>query len=181
MEDVAAGIRTLTPGVTDEERYRVISFLHTWFPILSVLLLVFTESIVFKLVALVFLILVVVTEIAYRDCIWTQLEKEFSDKPGANLGSKLLHMVGWDITRSEKMTLNIGFACGILVMAVLMLLRESALWMLGITGVGFTALQTLMWSSTSHPILQISLPPLVGGLLFPTSPTSSHIPPLSSA
>lgn len=168
MNDLAESIRTLTPGITDEERHRVVSFLHTWFPVVSILLLVFTESVIFKLVALLFLILVIVTEIVYRDCIWTQLEKEFSTKSGTNLGIQVLQWFGWELTKGEKLTLNIGFACGLLVMATLMLLRESAFWMLGITGLGFTALQTLMWSSISHPTLQISLPPLSGGLPSPT-------------
>ena len=176
MKDIAEFIRNATPGITDEERHRVVSFLHTWFPVVSLLLLVFTESVIFKLIALVFLVAVIVTEIVYRDCIWTQLEKEFSDKSGTNLGVRLLQAFGWEISKSEKLTFNIGFACGLLVMTVLMLLRESALWMLGITGIGFTALQTLMWSSITHPILRISLPPLSGGPHSPILSASVQTP-----
>jgi hypothetical protein len=144
MKEIADWIRNWTPGLTDEGRYTFIATLHSWLPPICLLLFAFTENIFVRFFTLWLIFVTLISEFALRDCIVTMVEREFSDSNWDDLFAKLFKELGWDITRSEKMTFNIGLNSGLLIMMLLMLLRQSVLWV-----VGFTSL----WIMTSLPSL----------------------------
>jgi hypothetical protein len=148
MKEVADWIRDWTPGWEDEQRYKLTSAIHTWLPPLCIVLFVYTENIFIRFFTLVLLVITLVSEFVLRDCIVTMVEKEFSDSQWDDLFAKIFKSLGWEITRSEKMTFNIGLNSGLLILAILILLRQSILWMVGFAAI---ALPSLMWLPTvSH-------------------------------
>jgi hypothetical protein len=148
MKEVADWIRSWTPGWEDEQRYKFISIIHSWLPPICIVLFVYTENVFIRFFTLCLLVVTLVSEFVLRDCIVTMVEKEFSDSQWDDLFAKLFKSFGWDITRSEKMTFNIGLNSGLLILAILVLLRQSILWMVGFAAI---TLPSLMWLPTvSH-------------------------------
>jgi hypothetical protein len=148
MKEVADWIREWTPDWTDDQRYSVIARIHSWLPPVCLVLFVFTDSVVVRFFTLVLLVVTLVSEFVLRDCIVTMVEREFSDSNWDDLFAKTFKALGWEITRSEKMTMNIGLNSGLLIMATLMLMRQSVLWILGFTGIAVSALPSLVLLST---------------------------------
>jgi len=151
MKAVADWIREATPSWTDEQRYKIVAAVHSWAPPVCLLLFVFTDSIPVRFVVLCLEVVTLVSEFVLQDCIVTMVEKEFSDSSWDDLFAQFLKMGGYTVTRPEKMTFNVGLNLGILIMMVLILLRQSVLWVVGITGIAVTALPSLMLFSKFLP------------------------------
>ena len=82
------------------------------------------------------------------------VEKELSDSHWDDLFAKALKAWGYEVTRPEKMMFNIGLNLGLLVMMILVLLRQSVLW---VAGIAVSTLPTLaLLSKALHP-LEISV------------------------
>jgi hypothetical protein len=161
MKPLAEWIRKQTPEWTDEERYDWISTLHSWMVPACLFGFVFIENVFVRFFILVIQVITIVTEFAFRECIITLVEKEFSEREWDDLFMKLFKALGWNITRPEKMTFNIGLNAGLLFVFLLVLLRKSLLWILGISGIAVTALPTLvLFSKALHPpdIAELPLP-----------------------
>jgi hypothetical protein len=161
MKPLADWIRMLTPGWTDEQRYKIVAGVHTWLPPVCLAAFLFTNSIVARFLVLCLQTLTLSTELLFRDCIVTMVEREFSDSTWDDMFAKLFKAIGWDISRSEKMTFNIGLNFGLLIMTILMLLRESVMWMVGFTSIVVTALPSAVLLSTilhSPSIAELPLP-----------------------
>ena len=156
MKEVADWIRDWTPGWEDEERYRFIAAIHTWLPPICIVLFVYTENVFIRFFTLCLLVVTLVSEFVLRDCIVTMVEKEFSDSQWDDLFAKLFKSLGWEITRSEKMTFNIGLNSGLLIMITLVLLRQSILWVVGFASIAITALPSLMWLPKASHLPQIA-------------------------
>lgn len=166
MKELADWIREWTPGWTDDWRYMVVATIHSWLPPVCLVLFVFTDSVVIRFTTLILLVVTLVSEFALRDCIVTMVEREFSDSNWDDLFAKAFKALGWEITRSEKMTFNIGLNSGLLILTTLMLVRQSVLWIVGFTGIAVTALPSLVWLS-SGPLSphivgspRVEIPPL---------------------
>jgi len=86
------------------------------------------------------------------------VEKEFSDTTWDDLFATVLKAGGYTVTRPEKMMFNIGLNVGLLIMMILVLLRQSVLWILGFTGIAVSALPSLMLLSIRHHSPEIALP-----------------------
>lgn len=164
MKSVADWIRQRTPDWTDEERYVWVSRIHSWVPPVCLLLFVFTENIAVRFLTLCLLVATLVSEFVLRDCLVTMVEREFSDSTFDDLFDWTFRASGWELTRPEKMALNLGLNTGFLVLGVLMLLRQSVLW---IAWVPITALPTL------GLLARVPLPLGTVGLL----PSQTPLPP----
>ena len=146
MKPIADWIRDRTPTWSDEDRYRWVSRIHSWGPPICLLLFVFTENVVVRFVTLCLVVMTLVSEFVLRDCIVTMVEREFSDSTFDDVFDWVFRQSGWELTRPEKMALNIGLNSGFLVLVFLMLLRQSVLW---IAWVPLSALPTLGLLSTA--------------------------------
>jgi hypothetical protein len=160
MKPLADKIREWTPDWTDEERYNWISTVHSWMVPACLFGFLFIDNVFVRFLILVIQVITIVTEFAFRECIITLVEKEFSDREWDDLFMRLFKALGWNITRPEKMTFNIGLNAGVLFVFLLVLLRESFLWILGISGLAVTALPTLAWFSTTFHPAKIAVLPL---------------------
>jgi hypothetical protein len=168
MKPIADWIRARTPGWSDEDRYTLVSRIHSWGPPVCLILFVFTDNVVIRFFTLVLVLVTLVSEFVLRDCLVTMVEREFSDSTWDDVFQWGFRESGWDLTRPEKMALNIGLNSGFLLLLVLMLLRESVLWVVGFTGLAVSALPALGLLSTGFPPLetvgllpsQILLPPV---------------------
>lgn len=158
MKQIADWIREWTPGWTDDDRYRWISGLHAWLVPICLGVFFFTDSIILRFLVLVIQLITLITEFMFRECIITLVEKEFSAENWDDLVNKLFTALGWKLKRSEKMTFNIGLNVGIFFVFLLTLLRESILWLIGISGLAVTALPSLVWLSTIRHSLQTGAP-----------------------
>lgn len=78
------------------------------------------------------------------------VEKEFSDETWDDVANKMFKLNGWDLTRPEKMAFNIGINVGVLLVFVLVLLRESMMWMIGFAGISIATLPSIMIYSSLH-------------------------------
>lgn len=158
MKTIADAIREWTPEWSDKDRYQWIATLHSWLPPICLVLFVFTERISIRFFTLCLLLVTLVSEFVLRDCIVTMVEKEFSEESHwDDVFAKLFKALGWEITRSEKMTFNIGLNSGLLIMVILMLLRQSVLWVVGFASIAITTLPSLMWLSTSPLVPQTAV------------------------
>jgi hypothetical protein len=128
MEACAEWIRSATPSWTDEQRYRLLSSLHTRVPAASILLFVFVDAPLVRIFALGLVLFTLTSEFVLRECALTLLEKEFSDSTWEDLFSKTSRALGWTLTRPEKMMFNIGLNLGLLILMILTLLRQSLVW-----------------------------------------------------
>lgn len=154
MKAVADWIRDKTPDWTDEQRYRVVSIVHSWGPPLLLVLFVFLDNPVLRFLVLCLEVLTLGSEFVLEDCVVTMVEKEFSDSHWDDLFAKFLKFWGYSVTRPEKMMFNIGLNVGLLIMMILVLLRQSALWIAGIVVSTLPSLALL--SKAVHP-LEISV------------------------
>jgi hypothetical protein len=164
MKVAADWIREHTPGWTDEQRYKLVAAVHSWGPPICLGLFVFSDNVVVRFVVLLLEIVTLVSEFALQDCIVTMVEKEFSDTTWDDLFARFLKAGGYTVTRPEKMMFNIGLNTGLLIMMILVLLRQSVLWILGFVGIAVTALPSLALFSTIPPIPEI-VPPILGQTL----------------
>jgi hypothetical protein len=158
MKHIADWIREKTPDWSDDERHTFVSRVHSFLPPVCLVLFVFTDNILVRFFTLCLLIVTLVSEFVLRDCIVTMVEREFSDSTWDDLFDYAFRSSGWELTRSEKMSLNIGLNTGFLIMTILMLLRQSVLWVIGFTGIAVTALPSLVWFSNVPPLPRIFLP-----------------------
>lgn len=145
MKEVAEFIRFLTPSWTDKDRYKWLSTVHSWLVPACLLLFVFVNNPVLRFTILLLQVTTVLTEFFFKECLITMVEKEFSEETWDDVASKLFEMNGWKLSRPEKMTFNIGINIGVFLVFVLMLLRESMLWMIGIAGVTLPSLTWIMY------------------------------------
>ena len=129
MKSIADWIRGWTPGWSDETRHRWVSWIHTWVPPVCLAGFVFTDNVIVRFLTLCLLVMTLVSEFVLRDCIVTMVEREFSDSTWDDVFDAAFRASGWELTRSEKMALNIGLNTGFLVLGFLMLLRQSVLWL----------------------------------------------------
>jgi hypothetical protein len=155
MKEIADWIREWTPGWSDETRYKWIATVHSWLPPVCLILFVFTDAVVIRFFTLCLLLVTLVSEFALRDCIVTMVEREFSDSNWDDLFAKTFKALGWEVTRSEKMTFNIGLNSGLLIMISMVLLRQSVLWVVGFTGIAVSALPSLVLLSNGLRLPQI--------------------------
>ena len=168
MKPIADWIRARTPGWSDEDRYTLVSRIHSWGPPVCLILFVFTDNVVLRFFTLVLVLVTLVSEFVLRDCLVTMVEREFSDSTWDDVFQWGFRESGWDLTRPEKMALNIGLNSGFLLLLILMLLRQSVLWVVGFTGLAVSALPALGLLSTGSLRLetvgllpsQILLPPV---------------------
>lgn len=155
MKPIADWIRDQTPGWTDDARYTLVSRIHSWGPPVFLLLFVFTDNPAIRFLTLCLVLTTLLSELMLRDCLVTMVEREFSDSTWDDLFQWGIRQTGWELTRPEKMALNIGLNSGFLILIVLLLLRESVLWMVGITGLAVSAIPALGLLSRVHPSLEI--------------------------
>ncbi len=167
MKPIADWIRDRTPTWSDEDRYRWVSRIHSWGPPVCLLLFVFTDNVVARFVTLCLLVMTLVSEFVLRDCIVTMVEREFSDSTWDDLFQWGFRQSGWELSRPEKMALNIGLNTGFLIVSLLMLLRQSVLW---IAWLPISAIPTLGLLAT------VPLPPGSVGLLPSQIPLSPALP-----
>jgi hypothetical protein len=125
MKPIAEWIRDKTPGWTDENRYRVLTWGHT---ILEPVFLLGITMPSLQLIVFTLQVFTVFSQFLLRECLLTLIEREFAEVPCTDAFALLFARLGWTITRSEKMTFNIGFNCGLLLLNALLLLRQSVLW-----------------------------------------------------
>lgn len=156
MKEIADWIRDQTPGWSDETRYKWIATIHSWLPPICLVLFAFTDTVWIRFFTLCLLLVTLVSEFVLRDCIVTMVEREFSDSNWDDLFAKTFKALGWEITRSEKMTFNIGLNSGLLIMIIMVLLRQSVLWVLGFTGIAVSALPSLVLLSNVPLLPQIA-------------------------
>lgn len=164
MKSVADWIRDQTPGWSDEDRYLVVSRIHTWVPPVCLILFVFTDSVIARFFTLCLLVLTLVSEFVLRDCIVTMVEREFSDSSWDDVFDWVFRSSGWELTRPEKMALNLGLNSGFLILILLMLLRQSVLWIAwlplsAIPTLGFLSTVPLLQGTAGSPLGQIPLSP----------------------
>ncbi len=162
MKPIAEWIRDKTPGWSDETRHRWVSFIHTWVPPVSLLLFVFTENVVVRFFTLCLLVMTLVSEFVLRDCIVTMVEREFSDSTWDDVFDWAFKASGWELTRPEKISLNIGLNTGFLVLGFLTLLRQSVLWIAWLPAsalpvLGLLSTVPLPPGSVALPLRQIPL------------------------
>ena len=155
MKPIADWIREQTPGWTDDARYTLVSRIHSWGPPVCLLLFVFTDNMAIRFLTLCLVVTTLLSELMLRDCLVTLVEREFSDSTWDDLFQWGIRQTGWELTRPEKMALNIGLNSGFLILIVLLLLRESVLWMVGFTGLAVSAIPALGLLSRVHPPLEI--------------------------
>jgi hypothetical protein len=162
MKSVADWIRVRTPDWTDQQRYRWLSTFHAW--ILPAILVCgfFVQSWGVRFLILIVQIVTIVTEFYFRDCLITMIEKEFSKQSWDDVVTRAFKNAGWPMTRGEKMTFNIGINAGVLITFLIMLMRESVLWIVPIVLLGFSALPILAWFARETPtpsIVSVDLRP----------------------
>jgi hypothetical protein len=146
MKTIADWIRDQTPEWTDTKRFKTLSIFHTILEPVCIIGFIFSNYIIRVLILLVQLT-TVTTQLSLRECLLTLIEKEFEEKSNHDIFLLLFQSIGWNITRSEKMTFNIGLNIGVLIVFLLMILKESVLWMSWIVALIIIALPTLMYFS----------------------------------
>lgn len=150
MKHIANFIRKLTPTWSDKDRYKWLSMLHSWLIPICLLLFVFVNNSVLRFIILVLQVITIVTEFFFKDCLITMVEKEFSDETWDDLADNLFRNLGWKLRRKEKMAFNIGINVGVLLVFILILLKESLLWMIGLAGITVVSLPPIFWYSSLY-------------------------------
>jgi hypothetical protein len=125
MKPIADWIRDVTPGWTDGQRYRWLGWAHT---ALEPFFLIGITTPSLQFVVFTLQLFTVFSQFFLRECLLTLLESEFAESPSTDLFASLLSSLGWTITRSEKITFNLGFNCGLLLLTALILLQRSLVW-----------------------------------------------------
>jgi len=148
MKGVADFLRAATPSWNDNDRYRALSTLHSWLVPLCLLLFVFVTNWVVRFIILVLQVITIVSEFFFKDCLITIVEKEFSDETWDDLADTLFRNLGWTLRRKEKMAFNIGINVGVLLVFILIVLKESMLWTIGLAGITVATLPSIFWLSS---------------------------------
>lgn len=176
MKHVADWIREQTPEWTDDQRYHTLAFWHKLLQPGTIAGFIWGPSWV-RFLILVLHVIVIVTQIAYRDCLIYRVERELSNKKIQTVVSYLFQLIGMNsLSRSEKMMFTAGVNAGILIMFGVILLQESVLWMVGFAALVFTVPPILMWCSTILHPPETASPPPASDRLSPTSPTDPQTP-----
>lgn len=177
MKNVADWIRSQTPGWTDEERYKTISFWHNLLQPGAILGFVFGGPII-RFCILVLLSITILTQVAYRDCLIYLVEQEFCKKKMTSIISYIVKSLGlYTIRQPEKILFTAGLNTGVLIMFIILLLQESMLWLVAFTAVVFIVPLVLALSSTILPPLKTyELRPL-NVRVSPDGPSFSQTPP----
>jgi hypothetical protein len=180
MKNVADWIRTQTPGWTDEERYKTILFSHNLLQPGTIACFIWGSPWL-RFVMIVLHVIVIFTQIVYRDCLIYRVEREFTNKKIKTMVSRFLQLIGLDtITRGEKSMFTAGLNTGVLVMVIILLLQESLLWTVGFAAIVFIVPPILMWSSTILPPLKTVAVPPKNDLVLPEDlPSSQTLPHVS--
>ena len=174
MRALADWIRDSTPDWTDDQRYRLLSSLHSYVPATSILLFVFVDAPLIRVFALFLVLFTLTSEFVLRECALTLLEKEFSDTTWEDLFSKTSRMLGWKLSRPEKMMFNIGLNLGILILMILTLLRQSLVWLFPI----LVLLSLVLFSKDLHLLGASESPP--EDRTSPETQSSAQTPPPSA-
>jgi hypothetical protein len=140
MKEFADFLRFLTPTWSDKDRYKWLSTLHSWLIPICLFLFLFVNNPILRFFILILQLLAIITEFFFKDCLITMVEKEFSDETWDDIADKLFKANGWDLTTPEKMSFNIGINVGVFLVFILILLRESMLWIMGFAGISITTL-----------------------------------------
>jgi uncharacterized membrane protein YfbV (UPF0208 family) len=177
MKSVADWIRSGTPGWTDEQRYETLTF---WHKLLQPGIIVgfVVGGPILRFCILILHSIVIVTQIAYRDCLIRRVEREFSNKRISSFAAYFFEIIGLNtLTKTERMMLSAGTNIGLLVMFIILLLQESVLWMVGFAAIVFTVPPILVWFSTVLPPLKNDEQPLKNDHAVRASPSSSQTLP----
>jgi len=75
MKSVADWIREQTPDWTDEQRYKIVSTVHSWGPPLLLVLFVFLDNPVLRFLVLCLEVLTLGSEFVLQDCVVTMVEE----------------------------------------------------------------------------------------------------------
>jgi len=161
MKPLAEWIRNWTPEWTDETRHAYISQVHKLLQPACLIGFIFVENVIVRWLAVFWIFQTAITQLTLRRCAIRWVERRFSKKPYVDVVSEIFRIVGWNVSRSERMTYHIGMNLGTLLIFALILLKENVLWMVGLAGVTVTALPTLvLFSKALHPpdIAELPLP-----------------------
>ena len=150
MKHIANFLRNITPTWTDNDRYKWLSTIHSWLIPVCLLLFVFVQNPIIRFIILCLQVITIVTEFFFKDCLITMVEKEFSDETWDDLAETLFRNLGWKLRRKEKMAFNIGINVGVLLVFILILLKESLLWMIGLAGITVVSLPPIFWYSSIY-------------------------------
>lgn len=150
MKHIANFIRNITPTWSDNDRYKWLSTIHSWLIPICLILFVFVQNWILRFTILVLQVVTIITEFFFKDCLITIVEKEFSDETWDDLADKLFRNLGWKLRRKEKMAFNIGINVGVLLVFILILLKESLLWMIGFAGITIVSLPSIFWYSSIY-------------------------------
>lgn len=175
MDSVADLIRSWTPTWTDDSRYRLLSTLHGTVPHVLVVLFVMTDSPVVRVVALGLMIFTLTSQVVTRECVMTLLEHEFSDARWDDFVTSAAKSLGWVLTRSEKMAFNIGLSVGVLGMMILILMRQSLIWVFPIL-----VLLSLVLLSKGHRSVEIAGPAPESTVPPESAPSAQTPPPVAA-
>jgi hypothetical protein len=144
MKLLADLVRQATPTWTDKDRYKWLSILHSWLVPACLFFFIFVSNPLLRFMILCIQMITIVTEFFFKECLITMVEKEFSEETWDDIANKIFKANGWELTRPEKMSFNIGINVGVFLVFVLMLLKESLLWMVGFAGLSMATLPS-MW------------------------------------
>jgi hypothetical protein len=177
MKPVAEWIRNQTPGWTDDQRYETLTFWHRLLQPGTIAGFVLGGP-VLRFFILVLHSIVILTQIAYRDCLIYRVEREFSNKKMKSIVSYLLRALGLHtMTQTEKSMFTAGLNTGVLIMFIIILLQESMMWMVGFAALVFTVPPVLMSFSTILPPLPPVEPRPESAPASPDASSSPQTPP----
>ena len=179
MKHVADWIRRQTPTWTDNERYEAVTFWHKLLQPGTIAGFLFGPAWL-RFLILVLHSIVILTQLAYRDCLIYRVERELSNKKIRTVFTQLLRGLGLDtLTKMEKRMFLTGMNTGILILFVMILLQESVMWMVGFAMVVFTVPPILWWFSTVLPPLESASQPPANAPPSPTDRASPQTPSLA--
>lgn len=148
MKLIADFLRNLTPTWTDKDRYKWLSIVHSWLVPTCLLLFVFVTNPLIRFIILIIQVITILTEFFFKECLITMVEKEFSEETWDDIANKIFKSNGWELTRPEKMSFNIGINVGVFLVFVMILLKESFLWIIGFAGISIATLPSIMLFSS---------------------------------
>lgn len=104
---------------------------------------------------IVCLIISIITEIHYRECIITTIEQEFSKQSWDDIFDTIFRAWEWKMSRESKMTFTIGLNVGLLSAFLAVLLYETLLWLVGVSVLSVSASLALMWFAKTPRLQEI--------------------------
>jgi hypothetical protein len=108
MKDVAEYLRWVTPFFNDTQRYKVLSWFHVLIQIVILIAFFFSGSLILRIIVLLVISGSIITELYYRECILSLIEREFSSESWDDILDDLFERFDWKLKREEKV---IGFTC----------------------------------------------------------------------